>query len=100
LNQCLDRYENPDENIDHQSSASESPRFNFLGDGEPLASPQTPYQSPHSEAALTRKMDETTMSDGGPSAQNTQDPTGAQVLIVDDNFINRSVSNPPSQRMF
>lgn len=102
LNQCLDRYENPDENVEHQSSASESPRFNLLGDGEPPASPRTPYHAPQSEVILTRKMNETTISDGGPSAENAldnQNAAGAQVLIVDDNSINRTVSKHPLKRI-
>ncbi|KAF1921711.1 hypothetical protein BDU57DRAFT_59188 [Ampelomyces quisqualis] len=98
LNQCLDRFGNPDENVEHHSSASESPRFSVLGDGSGPHFPQTSYHSPQSEAALARKMNETTTSDAVSSTtnsatatQDSQDSGGAQVLIVDDNSINRSL---------
>lgn len=98
LNQCLDRYENPDENIEHQSSASESPRFNLLSDDEHPVSPRTPYHVAQSDEALTQKTNKTTISDDRPSAESIHEDGnsgGAQVLIVDDNSINRSVSKRP-----
>jgi hypothetical protein len=100
LNQCLDRFELPEENIRHETSDSESvPRSPSIG-LERSSLPPVLAGSQATESTVIQMMNDTTISDAVRSAEippTAPDSAGtmsttAQVLIVDDNSINRSVS--------
>jgi hypothetical protein len=96
LNQCLDRFELPEENIRHETSDSESvPRSPSIG-LQRSSLPPVLAGSQATESTVTQMMNDTTISDAElpPTALDSAGTmsTTAQVLIVDDNSINRSVS--------
>jgi hypothetical protein len=104
LNQCLDRFELPEENLRHQSSGSELSLRNPANNIERSSLPPTISGSPATESTMIQMMNDTTISDAlrpvqlPPTASISDEvmPSTVQVLIVDDNAINRSVSDEGS----
>jgi hypothetical protein len=102
LNQCLDRYDLPDENLRHQSSSGESSRHSHTSRNGRKGVSQTLHLSQPSESSLTNgEIKPAETSDAiAPAASIPASPISnkpvsstAQILIVDDNAINRSVSH-------
>ncbi|KAH7084917.1 hypothetical protein BKA63DRAFT_5151 [Paraphoma chrysanthemicola] len=102
LNQCLDRYDLPDENLPHQSSGSESPRTEGLSTkkapnppdatiGRSLETP-TLISEAHQAAPVEALIGVVNAPEQAIVAMPVRPTLGAsQVLIVDDNAINRSL---------
>ncbi|KAH7094565.1 sensor histidine kinase-like protein/response regulator [Paraphoma chrysanthemicola] len=102
LNQCLDRYDLPDENLQHQSSGSESPRTAGLSTkkapnlpdptiGRTLESPTLVHEA-HQAAPEEALPVSVAAPEQAVVAMPVRPTLGAsQVLIVDDNAINRSL---------
>jgi hypothetical protein len=100
LNHCLDRYDLPDENLRHHSSSDESARCRHSSrSGRQAPSPRLD-RSRNSESSISDTVNPVATSDASaPASSNPTPPIMdksasqvAQVLIVDDNSINRSVS--------
>ncbi|KAL5120178.1 hypothetical protein ACEQ8H_002004 [Pleosporales sp. CAS-2024a] len=82
LNLCLDRYDHPDENLEHHNPSK------LVSSREKL-----------SVMTMTHAMSSATIGDSSPTLESTNAPplqrpplvSAAQVLIVDDNSINRKI---------
>jgi hypothetical protein len=102
LNHCLDRYDLPDENLSHHSSSGESSRYSHTSrNGRQGASQKLHLSQPSESLSIkdeikTVETSDTNASAGSipasPNSNKSVSPT-AQILIVDDNAINRSVSH-------
>jgi hypothetical protein len=105
LNQCLDRFELPEENLSHDSSSSvgtRSPKPGPFIDERPTLHPPAPcppvmehYEDPQASLITAPDIESTPLTP--PAEELVKLPirpasTASQVLIVDDNAINRSVS--------
>lgn len=100
LNRCLDRFELPEENLSYLSSGStrsESPSFG-VSNNEKLSLPPgllNQLDDPQVSTTVAPHIE----TSGTPSARDTiaipnrPAPSATQILIVDDNAINRSVSH-------
>lgn len=102
LNHCLDRFAAPGENLRHQTSGSEVSLHMMSKPSErPTTSPRNiATEAQTTESDVTQMMHDTTISEHAPFPATTSpalEPNDApsaasQVLIVDDNSINRSAS--------
>lgn len=98
LNQCLDRLDHPEENLQHESSGNELPHVSWADSGVQTSSGRKSNQGRSSPAPITRLKDHTTTADSASSIKHGNNSNVAQqafttpeVLIVDDNTINRNV---------
>jgi hypothetical protein len=100
LDQCLNRLDHPEENLQHESSGSDLPHISWA-DRADLSTGQTLNERQSSRTVVAQPKDDVTTSHvasstaDDPDAPNlAQQSLGApQVLIVDDNGINRKVGH-------
>ncbi|KAH7389316.1 hypothetical protein DE146DRAFT_620053 [Phaeosphaeria sp. MPI-PUGE-AT-0046c] len=98
LNHCLDRFALPEENLRHRTSGSEQSLHDPTKSSEPPGAQQNVPSSHSTESGMAQMMKDNTITEQAPSSapnspppEETQSAPVAQVLIVDDNSINRSL---------
>jgi hypothetical protein len=102
LHQCLDRFELPEENLSHDGSSSvgyESPRLPY-SNSERLLTQSPPIEQPQKDTQLfPDRPSVSELTSVTPPPEDTIElairpaQIASQILIVDDNAINRSVSH-------